>query len=222
MFAKDKLSLRTLLSTSDQLGILTRGLLHAVEDHGGSIEHVDSLLASIEGDGAQLAEIAKFIVGPIWNLTKHALTLDIDFDAPLDEFCATFDGTLVSPWHLLDSPGSKWAPDTHPKGPCGYKLVHSEEPVPGCNVQKIGRYEHAGRREILAYAAALKPEQLSGCRILALGSPTAGSGDERRHYIFPALYAPKGSKKIYVTHHGVEDPLAVFWQENFYLVRVYD
>lgn len=212
-------SLRGLIADFDEHNQLWRVLLQAIHDHGGQTPHINALLTDAKGPRLLINAFAKLIVGKIWEYEKTLVDLDMkegDFSCASEEFLARYEHLQVSPDIGLDEGGTY--SETIPKRPCRYRLYHFSRPMSLAEVrgafQRLGCLEeHAGWRELVAYASLLRTEDLSGCRILAAGS--------LRSSAVPVIQKSH-DEDICVAWQGVDNPVQHrFGHECFYLVRVY-
>ena len=216
--------LSNLITNGDEWNVLRRTLMQSIHDHGGGTNHLNRLLEYAKTVRVLTDEIARLIVGPIWQLVLgEPVALEpIDFDAPAKGFCNHYRHLNIMPG-LNDFDEKYWV-TTRPRKPCRYRLFHySRTPefdqIVNTFQSPPESREHAGWRELLAYVSMVPLSHLVGHRILAAG--TENKAEYPRTGMFPCAWnyddrwtvGWKGVKR-----HDKEK----FEVDCFYLIRVYD
>jgi hypothetical protein len=214
--------LDSLLSASDEQNVIWRSFLQALHDHGGSTLHLNRLLRDTKEGRRLLNDFAKKVVGRIWELVDQEIDLgEIDFRCPIREFHAQFE-------HLEIAEGA-FAPrslciEAPPRGPCVYRLKHFGRPMLYREIIEAdlgGKVEHAGWRELIAYAARLDADAFSACFILAAGSELL-SPSGKIEPIFPKAQGHWREGTVSVSWLGMDLPdKERYGPRCFFLVRVY-
>lgn len=222
-------SLKDLISNSDETSRLWREVLHSVSNHGGTIEHINELLADAKEKNLLVNELAKLIVGKIWKIAPEPVTLALTqkhFQCTPAEFLSLYPDVWIHPGMNLEK--GEYA-ENEPRETCQYVLYHFNRPVLLEEVLRQfasskGRRELAGWRELVAYSSRLKPEDFSRCRILSAASPLLQRPDavmKDEGVILPA--AVGFSNKVELSWTGVKVPARdTFSPTMFFLVRIYD
>lgn len=137
-----------------------RPFAQAVFDQGGN----DDDIRRVVSDAGLRADVARLVVGPIWQLTQEKASLEIDWDKDLPDVLFDCGGEIST----RDFSRSGWA-ESRPSQPVNYLLTHFHHPLP---IASLPPWQWAGTRELLAYCMAIKRrlEELSHFAILAPGS----------------------------------------------------
>ncbi|PIT90451.1 MAG: hypothetical protein COU22_02135 [Candidatus Komeilibacteria bacterium CG10_big_fil_rev_8_21_14_0_10_41_13] len=167
------------VSASGKIHEVLKALQNYVADHGGNPKHVARLLNP--QDLKKLGpEIAKVLVGDIWNFVgkENAVDLEIDWTIPVDELPDLFpDIRLDNAIHtaqLVDGTGCLFT-DKQPLYQCSYALFCNDEMT---NLRTLLNHfylpgGHAGYRELLYFVNQPQLASWTGFprhRVLALGS----------------------------------------------------
>lgn len=205
-----------MLSESNQQQEFWGLFLRALMDRGGTTEHLNILFQEARSKHhGVLDQIAKMVVGPIWNLVENPVTLNLkqeDFEVKPSEFIKSYPKKILHP--------SAHFSESHPdfSRPCRYRLEHNRysrlsKTIPHMFSAHSGNLlEHAGWRELVAYTSHLTLLDLSFSNIIAAGSCKQG---------FDGLFP--------VAQDNLSGGISIFWTdsdkafglENFFLVRDY-
>ena len=226
-------SLTNLITDFDEHNNLWRALMQSVHDHGGGTRHLNGLLSDAKGPRLLVDEIAKLMIGKIWQLAEQRVDLGLDeysnFECPAKEFLSRYPNLKIHPGVVEQFERGQWS-ETAPKEPCEYQLLHFRQPPLFSEVvSEPGPYrnptEHASWRELIAYVSRMKWDDFCGCRILAAGS---------RNLTYDSTQKRKVEGPIFPCVDGFEDGISVGWKgvkrpetekfevNCFYLIRVYD
>ncbi len=176
-----KADLETLLTNADEANNLFRSLIESIGSQGGNIAHLNLVLKDAKGARKLLDAFAREAIGNIWKLAFRTIDIGpVDFGCPAEDFLEKYPQVDVQPGSTPYQ-GSGWS-ENAPGRSVGYHLFHSSTPVRISEVfawEKAGIVEHAGWRELVAYAAKLVELgllNLSTCAILGAGSPWLFNG----------------------------------------------
>lgn len=218
--------LSSLISHGDEMNTLIRTLVQSLRDHGGSERHLNDLLRDAKGNRALIDELAKRIVGPIWNLADAATDLGtIDFKMPALEFARSLGYPIRESRSDIEY---LWDfSQTEPRASCRYMLAHSQmqlrfDELPDDILLGTNR-EHASWRELLVYVSRLTSKDLCRCVIMAAGSRAYENDDPRFSYPrFPvARHGDECDSRVDV-YGERKIPGTLLDRDIFYLVRVYE
>ena len=198
----------SLASEGGVLWEIAKRLAEEVINHGGT----DADTRHINANPNLIKKMAKLVVGPVWDLVGKPITLDVDYDTSIGEFCdkAKSSGVILgAELFTHDNPGIPLFFDSpHCRPYKELKLVHFEGDVDADHVRSM--YLTAGIRELYTYMQTVKIPH--GTLIVAIGSPLHGRFDEVKGK-YPEAYIGSSTREIHTTNGKTIDP------RRFLLVR---
>lgn len=233
-FAGIGLVLSQLISVSDQQAVFWKAFLQAFIDHNGGPEELDALLKDATNGRHWFNELAKKVIGGVWNFAESLVDLGaIDFNCSFKDFAAQYPSVSIVHGAREDY-SLRWT-GAAPHGPCKYRLIHFGKPMSFNRIleyklftQSGVKIEYAGFRELVAYVATFRPEDLKGFTIVAPGSRMSSttlqpSNNWEVHKTFPV--GGEAGQMVDISWHGVRDgneDRCEYGVNNFFLVRVYE
>lgn len=177
-------------------------------------DHEGASVRKLLSDPALLDEVAKKIVGPIWELVGKTFELNVDWDSSLSNLMARANGSVNITGTLFEVDGKPYFNDYVSQGRYRYTLVHFENPITFDEV--ASRFGVAGFRELCAFFSfyfAASPSLV----VYALDSKIPPHEDCCGGYVCGARPQVEGKAHItYSTRTGKEK----FNCSSFFLVRV--
>ncbi len=216
----------SLVTNADEQNVLFTALLQRLEDNGGSLSHLNKLLADAKGEGEDdyLDDLARNLMGPIWDLVRTPVDLG-HIEYRYDERALSREYPDVMRKKLPEM--TMWS-ESRPTFPCKYKLMHFQvratyDEIRGSSNHLRDAYaikgEYAGSRELVAYVARLQSTVLDLVQIVAPGSELHGLDNDPPTEALPI--ATRASEYIEVGWKSLDRSKDERFERNtFYLVRV--